>query len=68
MGNQNKKKDKTRQSSSGGSAPGTPVPGERGSTSSGAPLTPGELKVNSEFCKRRNIKYPKNFELRYILD
>ena len=41
-----KKKDKTRQSSSGGSAPGTPVPGERGSTSGGSALTPGELKVN----------------------
>ena len=42
---ENKKKDKARQGSSGGSAPGTPVPGERGNTSSGAPLTPGELKV-----------------------
>ena len=41
-----KKKDKTRQSSSGGSAPGTPVPGERGSSSIGTPLTPGELKVH----------------------
>jgi len=39
-----KKKDKTRQSSSGGSAPGTPVPGERGSSSSGSALTPVELK------------------------
>ena len=42
---ENKKKDKARQSSSGGSAPGTPVPGERGSTSTGAALTPIELKV-----------------------
>ena len=42
---ENKKKDKARQSSSGGSAPGTPVPGERGSTSTGAALTPVELKV-----------------------
>ena len=40
-----KKKDKARQSSSGGSAPGTPVPGERGNLSGGSALTPGELKV-----------------------
>ena len=40
-----KKKDKTRQSSSGGSAPGTPVPGERGNISGGSALTPVELKV-----------------------
>ena len=40
-----KKKDKARQSSSGGSAPGTPVPGERGNVSGGSALTPGELKV-----------------------
>ena len=40
-----KKKDKARQSSSGGSAPGTPVPGERGNISGGSALTPGELKV-----------------------
>jgi len=39
-----KKKDKTRQSSSGGSAPGTPVPGERGNISGGSALTPVELK------------------------
>ena len=40
-----KKKDKARQSSSGGSAPGTPVPGERGNLSGGSALTPGELTV-----------------------
>jgi len=45
---ENKKKDKARQSSSGGSAPGTPVPGERGSTSTGAALTPVELKMDHQ--------------------
>merc|ERR1712110_965628 len=45
---ENKKKDKARQSSSGGSAPGTPVPGERGSTSTGAALTPIELKSSTK--------------------
>ena len=59
-----KKKDKTRQSSSGGSAPGTPVPGERGSSSIGTPLTPGELKVHLSCSKpiemvyRISRKYP----------
>ena len=53
-----KKKDKTRQSSSGGSAPGTPVPGERGNISGGSALTPVELKVTINLSMLEFVQTP----------
>ena len=53
-----KKKDKTRQSSSGGSAPGTPVPGERGNISGVSALTPVELKVTINLSMLEFVQTP----------